>query len=142
MLAAAATHAAERDFPGVEKLMSTEEFARAGLDKLSADEIRALDAWLVRYTAGDAELVRQTSEEVRQAKEEVRIVARILPPFTGWTGDTVFRLDNGQVWRQRLKGRYKFDGDDTTVVIRRNALGFYVMTLQSSGRGVGVELAR
>jgi len=29
-----------------------------------------------------------------------RVEARLVGDFTGWSGDTVFRLDNGQVWQQ------------------------------------------
>jgi len=130
------------DFPGIEKLMSAEEFGRAGLDRLTPEQVRALNDWLVRYTAGEAYVVQSTSEEVRAAVPEFRIEARIVPPFGGWTGQTLFRLDNGQVWRQRIKGRYMFDGDDTRVVITRNLLGYYNLTMLSTGRAVGVEPVR
>lgn len=134
--------AKQKDFPGIQKLMTAEEFARAGLDKLTPEQVRALDDWLVRYTAGEAYVVQTTSDEVRAAVPEFRLEARIVPPFSGWSGQTLFRLDNGQVWRQRIKGRYMFSGDDTRVVITRNLLGFYNMTLVSSGRSVGVEPVR
>ena len=137
-----AVPAEKKDFPGIEKLMPADEFARAGLDKLTPEQLRALDAWLVRYTAGEAYVVQSTSDEVRAAAPEFRIEARIVPPFTGWTGQTIFRLDNGQLWRQRIKGRYMFDGDDTSVVIRRNFLGFYMLTLVSTSRSIGVEPVR
>lgn len=132
----------QKDFPGIEKMMSAEEFSRTGLDKLTPEQLRALNAWLVRYTAGEAYVVQTTSEEVRAAVPEFRLEARIVQPFSGWSGQTLFHLDNGQVWRQRIKGRYMFSGDDTRVVITRNLLGFYNMTLVSSGRSVGVEPVR
>lgn len=128
-----------RDFPGIKALMTSGDFERAGLDKLTSAEIQALDDWLVRYTAGEAYVVQTTSSEVQSAVSEYRIEASILPPFSGWEGATVFRLDNGQVWRQRIGGRYRHSGDDTRVVITRNALGFYVLKLQSTGRAIGVE---
>lgn len=134
--------ARQKDFPGIQKLMTAEEFARTGLDRLTPEQMRALDDWLVRYTAGEAYVVQTTSEEVRAAVPEFRLEARIVPPFSGWSGQTLFRLDNGQVWRQRIKGRYMFSGDDTRVVITRNLLGFYNMTLVNSGRSVGVEPVR
>jgi len=130
---------ARKDFPGIEKLMTADEFARAGLGNLSSEQLRALNDWLVRYTAGEAYVVQSTSEEVRAAIPEFRIEARILPPFTGWSGQTVFQLDNGQRWRQRIKGRYLFSGDDTRVAITRNFLGYYMLTLLSTGRSIGVE---
>lgn len=137
-----ASAAKQKDFPGIQKLMTADEFARAGLGKLTPEQVRALDDWLVRYTAGEAYVVQTTSEEVRAAVPEFRLEARIVPPFSGWSGQTLFRLDNGQVWRQRIKGRYMFSGDDTRVVITRNLLGFYNMTLVSTGRAVGVEPVR
>lgn len=138
----AASAAARKDFPGIEKLMTAEDFTRAGLDRLTPEQLQALDAWLLRYTAGDAYVVQSTSEEVRAAAPDFRLEARIVPPFTGWSGETLFRLDNGQLWRQRIKGRYAFSGDDTRVVISRNFLGFYVLTLPATGRSIGVEPVR
>jgi hypothetical protein len=140
LAAGAAGSGEEKDFPGVEKLMSPEDFDKAGLGKLTPDERAALNDWLVRYTAGDAAVVASTSREVKQAAEEAAIVAHVLPPFDGWDGKTTFRLDNGQVWRQRQSGRYRHDpSQDTEVRIRKNFFGFYVLTVASSGRSIGVE---
>lgn len=130
--------AAGEDFPGVKQLMSDETFREAGLHKLSEAERAALDQWLIDYTVGDAQELRRSNETVREAEEAVRIEARIKPPFRGWDGDTVFALDNGQVWRQRLRGRYFHRGDDTSVVISKNLFGFWEMTMTSSGKSVGV----
>lgn len=122
--------------------MSPTEFDSAGLDKLSAEELAALDAWLLRYTAGEAEMLQRSNEQVREAADEVRIISRLQPPFEGWDGDTVFRLENGQVWKQRQPGRYRHTGDDLEVTIRRNFFGFHVLTVNATGRSVGVEFVR
>ena len=132
----------QKEFPGINKLMSAAEFDAAGLGKLSAEELAALDDWLLRYTAGEADMLQRTNEEVREAAEEVRIVSRLQPPFAGWDGKTLFQLENGQVWRQRQPGRYRHTGDDLEVTIRRNVFGFHVLTMTSSGRSVGVEFVR
>ena len=65
--------------------------------------------------------------------------ARILPPFRGWSGKTVFKLDNGQVWKQRTSSRHTYTGDDTRVVIRKNSWGFYEMRMLAADRSVGVK---
>jgi hypothetical protein len=65
--------------------------------------------------------------------------AKVLPPFRGWSGKTVFKLDNGQVWRQRTSGRHTYTGDDTRVVISKNSWGFYEMRLVDADRSVGVK---
>jgi len=144
---------AAADFPGLEQAMSEEAFARAGLGKLTGEERAALDAWLVRYLAGERETVREVTkqelERVRQTPSAERIEARILLPFDGWSGTTVFRLDNGQIWRQRLPGRYRHAAADgrvgaegVEVVISRNFFGFYVLEISGTGRSVGVERLR
>lgn len=126
-------------FPGVEKLMSPEEFSEAGLDKLGPEERNALNRWLIRYTAWQAPEIRQTSEEVKEVEKAFELRSSVKQPFKGWSGKTYFYLDNGQVWQQRTAGKYYYGGDDTSIVIRRNALGFYKMELVETGTQVGVK---
>ncbi len=128
----------DKDFPGIEKLMSEEQYQAAGIYKLSPAEREALNQWLIHYTIGDAPTLRTTNEEVIQAENDILIEANIVPPFKGWTGDTIFRLDNGQIWRQRLKGRFAYSGDDYRVVIEKNFMGYYRLTHVASDRAVGV----
>ena len=134
----AAASAAEGDFPGIEKLMSPEEFSAAGLDKLSSEERQALDAWLVKFTATEAPALLQTNEDIQEAQAAHVIAANVKQPFNGWDGNTVFYLDNGQVWRQRLAGKVVYNGEDTAVEIKQNFLGFYKLHHLASGRSVGV----
>lgn len=132
---------AAEEFPGVKALMSAEEFEKAGLDKLSSGEIKALDQWLIRYTAGDAQILVQSNETVKKAEKEYELESRIVGDFTGWDGETYFRLENGQLWQQRLDGRYRYRGPSNPKVrIDRNWLGMYRMTLIDEDRSVGVSL--
>lgn len=134
---------ATEDFPGVRKLMSADEFLRSGLDKLSADELRTLDAWLIEYTVGEAPVLKENNETVREADKNYEVVSRIEGEFSGWDGNTVFRLENGQVWRQRLDGRYFYRGGPRPEVrISRNWLGFYRLTLIEADRSIGVSRVR
>jgi len=64
--------------------------------------------------------------------------ANVIKPFRGWSGKTVFKLDNGQVWKQRASGKYTYMGDDTRVVISQNRWGFYDLRLVAADRSVGV----
>ena len=141
-VAAGIATAADR-FPGVRQLMSDAEFRAAGLEKLSAEELAQLNAWLIRYTAGDAEVLRASNKAVRKAQKSHEIVARIQGDFQGWTGKTIFRLDNGQVWKQRLDNTYRYRGAaNPQVRIERNWMGFYRMTVLSTGKSVGVSPLR
>lgn len=73
------------------------------------------------------------------ASETNRLEARIVGKFRGWNGKTVFTLDNGQVWRQRVSGKYTYMGDDTRIVISQNPWGFYDLRLVAADRKVGVS---
>jgi hypothetical protein len=74
--------------------------------------------------------------------EESEINTRVLLPFTGWTGRTIFTMENGQVWQQRMDGNYTFKGTDTRVVITRGTFGLDRMRLVESGRWIGVKRIR
>lgn len=138
-----ATQGAAEDFPGLERLMTVEQFRRTGLQKLSDTELEALNEWLIEYTAGDAQILQDTSEAVREAEKNLEINSRITGDFNGWDGDTIFRLENGQIWQQRLSGRYPYRGPENPEIrISKNFLGFYKMTLLESGKTVGVKRLR
>jgi hypothetical protein len=84
----------------IKEMMSAEEFKAAGLNKLSADEIQRLDAWLQGY--------RQVTEQAAEKKATARasrtkmdlIVSRVDGTFNGLTGRTIIRLEDGTVWKQ------------------------------------------
>lgn len=137
------TLAADADFPTIGELMSADEYRAAGLDKLNDAERAALEAWLVRYTARDAEVIKGTSERVKKAARE-RVETRLPGVFTGWRGHTVFRLENGDVWRQSGNERYhpRTRMTDPQVVIHRGLLGGYQMELVATGARVKVRRIR
>jgi hypothetical protein len=116
--------------PPIQQAMTAEEFKAAGLDKLSADELARLNAWL------DRRVEQQTAAAVEQAREEGRkevveknrgffhfgseepIVAAIAGEFNGFGKGKRYRLDNGQVWEQT---------DSTTLAgVRRSNPGVHI----------------
>ncbi|MEH6586938.1 MAG: hypothetical protein V7720_10265 [Halioglobus sp.] len=129
----------EGSFPGVERLMSPDEFSETGLDKLGPEERQALDKWLIRYTAWEAPAMRANNAEVQEVEKAFELTDTIKQPFNGWSGKTYFYLENGQVWQQRISGRYHYSGDDTAVTFRKNLLGFDVMELQATKKKIGVK---
>jgi hypothetical protein len=84
----------------IKELMSPTEFNAAGLNKLSADELQKLDAWLQGY--------RQVTEQTAEKKATARasrtkmdlIVSRVDGQFNGLMGRTIIRLEDGTVWKQ------------------------------------------
>jgi hypothetical protein len=109
------------------------------------EEVREADA-----AEREAEIERRVAIEVEAAKQEIAdappepavsepFEATIQGRFSGWSGKTVFPLDNGQVWRQRHGGRYRHTYDDQRVRIYKNLLGMWQMKVLSTGRSVPVR---
>jgi hypothetical protein len=93
--------AAQPELSGsIKEMMSPEEFKAAGLNKLSADELQKLDAWLQGYR----QVTEQTAEKKATARAERTkmdvLVSRVDGSFYGLTGRTVIRLEDGTVWKQ------------------------------------------
>lgn len=65
--------------------------------------------------------------------------ARIVGSFRGWTGRTLFRLDNGQVWQQSESGTYEITLDSPEVRLRPKAMGSWMLVLKHNNRGVRVR---
>jgi len=91
----------------------------------------------------EAQVQRQAAERAASEANQSEFESRLQEPFTGWSGKTLFQLENGQVWRQRLPGRYVHrEGDLPRVKIARNLLGYYEMELVDYGRKIGVSRVR
>jgi hypothetical protein len=99
----------------LQQQMSPAEFKAAGLDKLNAEELAALNSWLQGKVEQAASVA---SAAVEQAREEGRqevivknrgffdfgsrdpIVAKLEGEFRGFGKGRQYTLDNGQVWEQ------------------------------------------
>lgn len=122
---------------GLKQMMSAKEFKAAGLDKLSAGELYSLDQWLLHLLAYDSNQIVKQDETIKEL-QKVPVRRRIVGHFRGWDGDTMFTLDNGEVWRQRLPGRYATSLDNPKVEIIKNLLGFYELRIVKTGHKIGV----
>ena len=58
--------------------------------------------------------------------------------FNGWSGDTLFRLENGQVWKQRLPGQWHYRAHAPEVELRKNLMGYWMLRVLAADRAVGV----
>jgi hypothetical protein len=128
--------------PDVRQLMTEDEYRAAGLEKLEPAEIDSLNRWLLRYTAKDAPQMREHSEVVREEIERVDaegIRTRIAGEFRGWDGETLFRMENGQTWKQRLPGRWFHRASSPEVELRKNFMGYWEMRVVEANRAIGVK---
>ena len=87
-------------------LMAADQFAAAGLSKLSPAELRALSAWVRAHSLAVANLARAAALNPEPAASDNPglIETRMAGDFTGWDGSTVFQFTNGQLWRQASFG--------------------------------------
>lgn len=97
--------------------MSPDDFKKAGLDKLSPEELRSLNEWMKGYRQqAEKKAATQATEQTReQAKQEAkksfnrswistdRIYSRIDGEFHGiqaYKKKAIIRLEDGTVWKQ------------------------------------------
>jgi hypothetical protein len=117
------------DFPGLEKAMKPADYEAAGLQKLDPAERAKLDDFIRNYVARSNEKV--ATEAVDKAVHEQRVQApeviqsRIVGPFTGYNGRSVFTLENGERWAQSQRDSAYFPKiDSPPVIIVKAGLGY------------------
>ena len=135
--------------------MTEEQFARAGLDKLSDEELTYLSDWLSGKVDEEKEKVVNeiipagenrfgADEQIQRNVDRIRpepkeLVSRIAGPFDGWDGDTVFYLENGQVWKQTQRDKFAVRLEDPVVTIEKGLLGAYFLSVEGFGSRVKVK---
>src|SRR5438105_6653719 len=90
--------AAEEILSGsIKEMMSPEEFKAAGLDKLSAEELQKLDAWLQGYREATEKKTekRVTKSAMTSFFKHEPVVSRVDGSFGGLHGRTVIKLEDG-----------------------------------------------
>src|SRR6476620_5195984 len=95
----AVPHLPAQDEGSIKQAMSPEEFHKAGLDKLTDEELRNLDRWL----KGDREKTAQKAAARTSRTKMDLVVSRVAGSFPGLTGRTIIQLEDGTVWRQANK---------------------------------------
>jgi hypothetical protein len=88
-----------QDEESIKQAMSPEEFHKAGLDKLTDEELRNLDRWL----KGDREKTAQKAAARTSKTKMDLVVSRVAGTFPGLVGNTVIHLEDGTAWRQANK---------------------------------------
>jgi len=116
-------------FPGVQKAMTPEQYEAAGLSKLDPAERAKLDEFIKNYVAVSNEKVATTAVDKAVKENKVSapevIQSRIVGPFTGYTGRTVFTLENGQRWAQsQFDSAYFPKIDSPPVIIVKAGFGY------------------
>ena len=108
---------AQQGFSSLEEQMKGKEFEEAGLNKLTAQELAALNQWIRSHSLATLETGRggntsatdsrgfESSENIKDMPRTT-INSRLVGTFTGWDGQTTFKLENGMVWQQADKDKF------------------------------------
>lgn len=154
-LALATGLSAETGFSSLEERMTGQEFRETGLHKLSDEELAALNRWIQQRSLAEGEAWRgdpalrhddgivdrrglRDDDDGRSA-----IKSRIDGPFTGWRGNTEFKLENGMVWRQAEPGLFSVNEmENPEVEIRPGMFGVWRLRVAGYNTRVRVERIR
>lgn len=141
-----------QQFSSLQERMSATEFKKAGLDKLSPEELRALNDWLRSHVgivgSGPASTAAPMvigpadqfgyREPVSQPREQVE--STLPGRFSGWDSHTQFNLANGQVWQVSESSSWGCQTmQDPKVTIKPMILGSWLMYIQGCSNSVRVE---
>ncbi len=123
----------------------------AHADSTDADDCTRIENDTQRLKCYD-DLFKRAADEVRNSEfgaEQIEappidfLEARLVGDFKGWTGKTVFTLDNGQVWRQTKNYIQDYTPRDPVptpkVTISKGMMGSYNLQVEGVKRIVQVR---
>jgi hypothetical protein len=133
---------AAEGFSSFEEQMTGKEFEAAGLNKLSKQELEALNDWIRRHSlatldspkagtgtahsADDQGVAKSENkkDDKKEGNERTTITSTIEGKFSGWDGQTVFKLANGMIWAQSDKDKFfTREIENPVVTIEPNMFG-------------------
>ncbi len=112
----------------IEQVMTSQEMRDTGIATLTTSQRQALNDWLNRYTlklllaASQKERTTPESQPVRSSCSPA-IESTISGDIEGWDGDTIFKLDNGQIWQQAAYDYTYFYAHRPEVTIYQTSAG-------------------
>lgn len=122
-------------FSSLEEQMTGKEFDAAGLGKLSEQELDSLNNWirvhsvatLAKASASPKASSGKDDEpesDKDDGKKRTTITSTLIGKFSGWDGQTTFKLANGMIWSQDDKDKfYTKEVENPVVVIEPGMFG-------------------
>lgn len=136
------------------RALTPEEFSKAGLNKLTTEELEYLEAALARHEQGVTQaapvaptenVIKSTdkaasafgAEQVTSTKRvvtEQELHAHIEGTIESFSGRAVFVLDNGQIWQQRIPDTVYFTPklENPEVIITRGFVGYKMLIVPAN----------
>jgi hypothetical protein len=147
LLLATSVALAQQGFSTIEERMTGKEFSASGLSKLSTEELAALNEWLRSHSVATLDSSNEDYSDARgfeaQAASDIPdadVVSVVKGQFSGWTGDTVFELENGMIWEQAETGTFYVPAKTgVVVVIDKGMFNSWRLSVQGYNKTVRVK---
>lgn len=155
VLAGSSSAFGQQAFSSLEEQMTGADFKATGLEKLSPDELAALDNWLRAHSlatldapaagataatatgGGDA---RGFESQKIADMERTTITSKLVGKFSGWDGQTTFKLENGMIWQQSDKDKFYIkEIENPVVTIEPGAFGTWKLSVEGYSSKCKVE---
>jgi hypothetical protein len=94
-----------------------------------AEEIKATVASNSESSFGKTENLSEPEE----------INSRILGVFNGWSGETTFELENGQIWKKSGNGFLSANVNNPKINIKKGALGSFTLSVEGFNSSIKVK---
>ena len=122
VLALSASAFGQQAFSSLEEQMTGDEFKASGLEKLTPGELAALNNWVRAHSLATLDAPEMGTADAggeNQAIEEMDdtpITSKLVGKFSGWDGQTTFKLENGMIWQQVDKDKFYIKEIDSPLV--------------------------
>lgn len=149
-----ATVFAATEFSSLEEQMTGKQFMEAGLGKLSPEELESLNEWIRSRSLGslaspksstkaveaDENLDRRGLAAEKSDDDDSPIQSRIIGKFSGWDGQTVFKLENGMIWVQDDKDKFYIkEVENPQVTIKPGMFSAWYLSVDGYGSRCNVR---
>jgi hypothetical protein len=127
ILAVSTSAFGQQAFSSLEEQMTGAEYKASGLDKLTPAELAALNNWVRAHSlatldapttavasGGDS---RGFESEKIADMDRTTITSKLVGKFSGWDGQTTFKLENGMIWQQSDKDKFYIKEVENPVII-------------------------
>jgi len=147
---------AAEGFSSLEEQMTGRDFMASGLNKLSPEELEALNEWIRAHSLGTLDAPKAAAASTATAAaastqaeaasgdrrglasddsdDDSPIRSKILGEFEGWDGQTIFKLENGMIWVQADRDKfYVRDLENPIAIIDRGMFGTWNLKVEGYG---------
>ena len=105
----------------------------------NANTARKVDETVEEEKSSVASNPENSFGKTQDLSEPEEINSRILGIFNGWSGETTFELENGQVWKKTGNGFLSANVNNPKINIKKGALGSFTLSVEGFNSSIKVK---